>query len=50
MIDSGIYLCIWANQKFLSLILYTCTDFNDTEAIQKTDEYFRFSEMEHARF
>lgn len=50
LIDSGIYLCVWANQKFLSLILYTCTDFSDSEAIQKTNEFFKFSEMEHARF
>ena len=50
LIDSGIYLCVWSNRKFLSLILYTCTDFNDDEAIEKTREFFKFSEMEHARF
>ncbi|MGH9906157.1 MAG: hypothetical protein ACRD8U_11325 [Pyrinomonadaceae bacterium] len=50
LIDSGIYLCVWANPKFLSLILYTCTEFNDSKAIEKTNEFFEFSEMEHARF
>jgi S-adenosylmethionine decarboxylase len=50
LIDSGIYLCVWANQKFLSLILFTCTNFSDGEAVQKTNEFFKFSRMEHARF
>ena len=50
LVDSGIYIGVWINRKFLSLILYTCTDFVDTEAIERTNEFFRFSEMEHARF
>jgi hypothetical protein len=50
LIDSGIYIGVWVNRKFLSLILYTCTDFDDSLAIEKTDEFFRFSETEHTRF
>ncbi len=26
LVDSGIYIGVWTNRKFLSLILYTCTD------------------------
>ncbi|HLF63052.1 MAG TPA: hypothetical protein VI603_04855 [Saprospiraceae bacterium] len=44
LIDSGIYLGVWANQKFLSLIIYTCKDFNETEALEKTKEYFQIGE------
>ncbi len=50
LIDSGIYIGVWATRKFLSVILYTCTDFNDTKAIERTSEFFKFSEMEYARF
>jgi hypothetical protein len=50
LIDSGIYIGVWTNRKFLSLILYTCKDFNDAVAVRKTNEFFKFTEMEHARF
>jgi len=50
LVDSGIYIGVWANRKFLSLILYTCTDFNDSLAVEKTKEFFQLSELEHQRF
>lgn len=44
LIDSGIYLGVWANQKFLSLIIYTCKDFDETVALEKTKEFFGIRE------
>jgi S-adenosylmethionine decarboxylase len=50
LIDSGIYLAVWGNQKFLSLIIYTCKDFDETKALQLTKEYFRITKSEHTLF
>jgi hypothetical protein len=50
LIDSGIYLAVWSNQKFLSLILYTCKDFDETKALELTKEYFTITESEHKLF
>ena len=50
LIDSGIYLAVWSNQRFLSLILYTCKDFDETKALQLTKEYFNITESEHKLF
>jgi hypothetical protein len=50
LIDSGIYLAVWINQKFLSLIIYTCKDFDETKALQLTKEYFDITESEHKLF
>lgn len=44
LIDSGIYLGVWANQKFLSLIIYTCKDFDENVALEKTKAFFLISE------
>src|SRR4030095_14901251 len=29
LIDSGIYISVWLNRRFLSIVLYTCKDFED---------------------
>ena len=50
LIDSGIYLAVWSNQKFLSLIIYTCKDFDEAKALQLTKEYFTITESEHKLF
>ena len=50
LIDSGIYLAVWSNQKFLSLIIYTCKDFDELKALQFTKEYFRITNSEHKLF
>jgi hypothetical protein len=50
LVDSGIYIGVWTNRKFLSLILYTCTDFDDSLAVEKTKEFFQLSELERQRF
>jgi len=50
LIDSGIYLAVWSNQKFLSLITYTCKDFDETKALELTKEYFNITKSEHKLF
>ena len=50
LIDSGIYLAVWSNQKFLSLIIYTCKDFDEAKALQLTKEYFTITESQHKLF
>ena len=50
LIDSGIYMGVWANQKFLSLIIYTCKDFKEQEAFEKTKTFFQLSQSEHKLF
>jgi hypothetical protein len=50
LIDSGIYSSVWVNKKFLSLIIYTCKDFDETEALEKTKSFFQFKRSEHKLF
>lgn len=40
LIDSGISVYIWSKEKFLSIILYTCKNFDETAAIEYTKKYF----------
>jgi len=50
LIDSGIYLAVWAHQKFLSLVIYTCKDFSDEMAVTKTKEFFFIEEAAFQKF
>ena len=50
LIDSGIYVCVWSGPRFVSTILYTCTDFDDTKATSLTREFFQLSESESFLF
>lgn len=50
LIDSGIYLAVWSNQKFLSLIIYTCKDFDSKKAVQLTNEFFGIETTEFKEF
>jgi len=33
LVDSGIYIGVWMNQKFLSTIIYTCGEFDAEKAV-----------------
>ena len=44
LIDSGIYISVWLNQKFLSLIIYTCKDFDEQKALEETKSFFNLTE------
>jgi hypothetical protein len=50
LIDSGIYVGVWSNKKFLSLIIYTCKDFDEDIALQQTKSFFVFTEQVHKLF
>lgn len=50
LIDSGIYIAIWQQQKFLSLIIYTCKDFPEDKAISLTQSYFGVAEVASSLF
>lgn len=50
LIDSGIYIGVWVNQRFLSTILYTCADFDDQKAVRLVKEFFQMSELQSAIF
>ena len=50
LIDSGIYLGVWSNKKFLSLIIYTCKDFDEGIALQQTNAFFVLTEHVHKLF
>jgi len=50
LIDSGIYVCVWSGPRFLSVILYTCAEFDDRRATALTRDYFELTEWETASF
>ena len=50
LIDSGIYISVWLKYRFLSMVLYTCKDFDDAMAVEITKDFFAMSEMESAAF
>ncbi len=50
LIDSGIYIAVWVNPKFLSTIVYTCAEFDTERALRLTQEFFRLSEFQSAIF
>jgi hypothetical protein len=40
LIASGIYVCVWSQRRFVSVILYTCADFDETLATARTRDFF----------
>jgi len=50
LIDSGIYMGVWANRRFLSLVIYTCKDFDGDEAIRRTKLFFQINKVEYETF
>ncbi|MBT5022342.1 hypothetical protein HOK51_02740 [Candidatus Woesearchaeota archaeon] len=50
LIDSGISLYVWTNSKFLSLIIYTCKDFDEEKAVEVTKEFWKIKEVEFEGF
>lgn len=50
LIDSGIYIAVWVNPKFLSTIIYTCGEFDAEKAVSFMKEFFRLSEFQAAIF
>ncbi|MDQ5844160.1 MAG: hypothetical protein M3539_02565 [Acidobacteriota bacterium] len=50
LIDSGIYISVWVNPKFLSTIIYTCGEFDAEKAVSLVAEIFRLSDFQSAIF
>ena len=50
LIDSGIYVCVWSGPRFLSIILYTCAEFDEKRAEAVTAEFFRIGETDSLLF
>lgn len=50
LVDSGIYIGVWVNPKFLSTIIYTCGEFDENKAVEIVKEYFKLSEFQSAIF
>jgi len=50
LIDSGIYVGVWVNPKFLSTIIYTCGEFDENKAVKIVKDFFEMSELQSAIF
>lgn len=50
LIDSGIYIAVWLNPKFLSTIIYTCAEFDHEKAVSVVGEIFRLADFQAAIF
>lgn len=50
LIDSGIYVCVWSGRRFISVILYTCAEFDTDEATAFTRDFFQISEHDAFEF
>ena len=50
LIDSGIYMSLWAGPRFVSIIVYTCAEFDETKALSKTREFFGIGDVDAMLF
>lgn len=50
LVDSGISLYIWSNAKFLSLIIYTCKQFDEKKALSVTKKFFKTKKIASKSF
>ena len=50
LIDSGIYVCVWSVHRFLSVILYTCAEFDEGAATEVTQQFFELTDWDTALF
>jgi S-adenosylmethionine decarboxylase len=50
LVDSGIYIGVWVNPKFLSTIIYTCGEFDAEKAESLVVEIFRLADFQSAIF
>lgn len=50
LVDSGIYIAVWLNPRFLSTILYTCGPFDEERAVDCVSDFFRLTEHQAAIF
>ena len=50
LVDSGIYIAVWVNPRFLSTIVYTCGPFDEDRAVALIRDYFAMRDHQAALF
>ena len=50
LIDSGISVYVWSGPAFLSLIIYTCKDFDEQVAIDVTKNFWKITSPDSFSF
>jgi hypothetical protein len=40
------YVCVWSARRFLTVIVYTCAEFDEHRATDVTREFFELTECE----
>ena len=51
LIDSGISIYVWSPKKFVSILIYTCKEFDERKALDFTEKFFKIAgEMVHLSF
>jgi S-adenosylmethionine/arginine decarboxylase-like enzyme len=50
LVDSGIYIGVWLEPKFLSTIIYTCGEFDAEKAVSLVAEIFALTDFQSAIF
>jgi S-adenosylmethionine decarboxylase len=50
LIDSGVSLYVWSVPKFLSVVAFTCKQFDVPEALAVTHDFFAMSRIAHQTF
>lgn len=50
LVESGIYIAVWLNARFLSTVIYSCARFDEDTAVDVVREFFELIEHEAAVF
>lgn len=50
LVDSGIYIGVWVNPRFVSTIIYTCGEFDEDKAVSFVKDFFQLSDYQSAVF
>lgn len=50
LVDSGIYVAVWVNPRFLSTIVYTCGPFDEDRAVALVRDFFALRDYQAALF
>lgn len=50
LIESGVALYTWESSRFLSVIIYTCKEFDEVKALSIIHDFFQLSQIESKPF
>jgi hypothetical protein len=50
LVDSGIYVAVWVNPRFMSTIIYTCGQFDEERAVSLVRDFFQLADHQAAIF